>query len=106
MVEDVHLEPGAHQRRGDISLQVGESEHQIGLEGEDALGVRAQEGGDARLLAARARRAHREAGDPHDPPILAEQIECLGRLLGEAHDPLRKSCRRRHVTPHPAALYP
>ena len=100
-----------HRSVADILRMIRTLGGMIGREGRaralaDALGVRAQEGGDARLLAARARRAHREAGDPHDPPILAEQIECLGRLLGEAHDPLRKSCRRRHVTPHPAALYP
>ena len=45
-------------------------------------------------LAPRADRAHRIAGDADDAPLFAQQIERLGRLLGEADDPL--GIARRH----------
>ena len=44
VVEDVHLDAGAHELRGDVRLQVGEAEHEVGLERADAVDLRAREG--------------------------------------------------------------
>jgi hypothetical protein len=87
----VHVEAGAHQLGGDVRLQVGEAQHQVRRELDDACGACAGEGGHPRLLAPGARRTDGESGDTDDAPLLAEEIERLGRLLGEAHDPLRIS---------------
>ena len=91
MIEHVHLQTGAHELRRDVGLQVGETQHEVGLESDDALDLRAGERGDFRLFLARAWRAHGEAGDTDDAPLLTEEIQGLRCLLGQAYDPLRKS---------------
>ena len=91
MIEHVHLQTGAHELRRDIGLQVGETQHEVGLESDDALDLRAGECGDSRLLFTGAWRTHGEAGDTDDAPVLTEEIERLRCLLGQADDALRKS---------------
>ena len=44
---------------------------------------------DAGLLLAGLRRPHRESGDADDPVLLAEEVEGLGGLFGEADDAFR-----------------
>ena len=39
LVEHVHLEAGADQLGGDVGLQVGEAEHEVRLQRDDALGA-------------------------------------------------------------------
>ncbi len=48
--------------------------------------VGGNEGADARLLASHPRGAHGIARDPDDAGFLAEEIQRLDRLLGEADD--------------------
>ena len=87
LVEDVDGDAGAHEISDDAGLQIGEGQHQIGLERENFWNVRGDEGGDPRFLAADLRRPHRIAGDADDTVLLAEQIQRLDGLFGEANDP-------------------
>src|SRR4029079_15568944 len=87
LVEDVYGDARAHQIGDDVSLQIGERQHQIGLERENFRNVRGDEGGDPRLLAADLRRSHRVAGDTDDAVLLAEQIQRLDGLFSQADDP-------------------
>ena len=82
----MHLAAGAHQLRGNVRLQVGEAEYEVGLEREDAVNLGAGEGRYPRLLAPRPRRADGEAGNADDAPVLAQQVERFGGLLGETDD--------------------
>ena len=63
------------------------AEHKIGLERQNLRNVRGDEGGNPRLLAADLRRPHRIAGDADDAVLLAEQIQRLDGLFGQADDP-------------------
>ena len=87
LVEDVDGDARAHQIGDDAGLQVGEGQHQIGLERQNFRDVRGDEGGNPRLLAADLRRPHRIAGDADDAVLLAEQVQRLDGLFGEANDP-------------------
>ena len=87
LVEDVDGDARAHQIGDDAGLQVGEGQHEIGLERQNFRDVRGDEGGNPRLLAADLRRPHRIAGDADDAVLLAEQIQRLDGLFGEANDP-------------------
>src|SRR3546814_7709504 len=55
----------------------------------DLADLRAGEGADLGLFLARPRRAHGEAADADDPVLLAERVQHLGGLLGQADDALR-----------------
>ena len=106
LIEDVDGDACAHQIGDDVGLQVGEGEHEIGLQREDLRNVRGDEGGDPRLLAADLWRPHGIAGDADDAILLAEQIQRLHGLFGEADDPAGRELAhaddmpnsRRHVT--------
>ena len=106
LVEDVDGDARAHQIGDDIRLQVGEGQHEIGLQRENFRDVRGDEGGNPRLLAADLRRPHRIAGDADDAVLLAEQIQRLDGLFGQANDPAGWELAhaddmpnsRRHVT--------
>src|SRR4029077_16645455 len=87
LVEDVDGDARADQIGNDVRLQIGEIEHEIGLERQNLRNVRGYEGGNPWLLAADLRRPHRIAGDPDDAVLLAEQIQGLDGLFGEANDP-------------------
>src|SRR5262245_40831868 len=95
MIEDVHFDAGPHERGADVGLQVREAEHQVRPQLDDAVELRARECRDLRLLLACPRRTHGEAGDADDAPVLTEQVQGLGRLLGEAHDAFRKAAGAR-----------
>ena len=88
LVEGMHGDIAADQLGGDIGLQIGEGENEIGLEREDLLEIGGDERGHPRLLLAHPRRPHRVAGDADDAALLAEQIERLHGLFGEADDAL------------------
>ena len=106
LVEDVDGDAGADQIGDDVGLQVGEGQHEIGLERQNLRNVRGDEGGDPRLLAAHLRRPHRIAGDADDAVLLAEQIQRLDGLFGQADDPAGRELAHgddmpnseRHVT--------
>src|SRR5487761_27059 len=78
LVEEVHVQSCARELRGDVRLQVGEAEYEIGSQLEDAVDLRAGERRDAWLLLARPRRPHREARDPDDTVLFTEQVQRLG----------------------------
>src|SRR3954471_1257087 len=87
LVEDVDGEAGADEVSDDAGLQVGEGENQIRLERENLWNVRRDEGRYPRLFAADSWRPYRIAGDADDAILLAEQIQRLHGLFGEADDP-------------------
>lgn len=74
--------------RGDIGLQIRKAQHQVWFQGQDLVDLRAGEGGHSRFFVARLPRAHGEAGNAHDAMLLAEQVQRLGGLLGQADDAL------------------
>ena len=78
----------ADQLGGDIGLQVGEGENEVGLEREDFFKVGGDEGRHPRLLPTHPRRPHRVARHADDAPLLAEEIKRLHGLFGEADDAL------------------
>jgi hypothetical protein len=96
VIEDVHFDALADERGGDVRLQVGESQHEVGLQGDDPIDLGARERRDARLLAPRPWRPHGEARDADDAPVLRQEVERLGRLLGQADDAVRKVQRCVH----------
>ena len=67
-----------------------------GSQREDLVDLRAGEGADLRLLRARPRRPHGEAGDADDAVLLAERVQHLGRLFGQADDAPRAGSRVQH----------
>ena len=105
-LKTMHLDPGAREFRGDVRLQVRESEHEVGLERADAVDLRAREGGHAGLLAPRARRAHGEPRDADDAPILSEEVERLRRLFRQADDAFRIAVRHRRTVSGPQLRAP
>src|SRR5215469_16725384 len=94
LVEGVHLDPAANEIGDDVRLEVGERQNQIRLQREDLADVRGRESAYPRLLVASQRRAHHVARDADDAVLLAEQVERLDRLFGEAD----KSARGEHQT--------
>ena len=96
--------PGAREFGRDVRLQVREAEHEVGTQRDDAVDLRAGECGHFRLLAPRPRRAHGEARDADDARVLAEEVQRLGRLLGEADDAFGIGCpASRHSSRHAIA---
>ena len=75
----------ADQLARDVGLQIGERQHQVGLQRLDLVEPRVDERRDLRLLP-RLRRTHGIAGHADDAIALTEQVERLGRLLGQADD--------------------
>src|SRR5690606_8298213 len=88
LVEEVDGEPGAREFGDDRALDVGEGQDQIRLELQDARDGGREEGRDARLFLAHPRRADGITRDADDAVLLAEEVEGLYGLLGEADDPL------------------
>jgi hypothetical protein len=89
VVADPDFDAGRDQLARDVGLDVGETDDQVRLELQDLADLRAGEGRHLRLLAARARRPHGEAGDADDALLLADRVENLGRLFGQADDTAR-----------------
>ena len=77
LVERMDGDAEADQLGGDVGLQVGKRQDQIGLQREDFRHVGADEGRHPRLLAPHPRRAHRVARNAGDAALLAEEIERL-----------------------------
>ena len=106
LVEDVDGDAGTDEISDDIGLQVGEGEHQIRLQRQDLWNVGGDEGRYPRLLAADLWRPHRIAGDTDDAILLAEQIERLHGLFGEADDPAgRELAHRKRYAELPASCH-
>ena len=78
-----------HELGRDVGLQIREREDEVGLERLDLVVARVEERRHLRLLP-RLRRPHRVAGDADDAIALAEQVERLGGLFGEADDAARE----------------
>ena len=89
LVEHRDLHAMADQLRGDVGLQVGKAEHAVGPQFQDLVDLGREEGADLGLFLACPARPHRVAGDADDARLLAEQVQPLGGLLGEADDALR-----------------
>lgn len=87
LVEDVDRDAGANEIGDNVRLQVGEGQHEIGLEREDFWNVRGDEGGNPGFFAANAGRPHGVAGDADDAVLLAEQVQRFDGLFGQADDP-------------------
>src|SRR5690606_9075711 len=86
VVGNPHLHPAAHQLGGDVGLDVGKADRQVRLELEDLADLGAGARAYLGLFLARLRRAHGEAADADDPVLLAERVQGLGRLFGQADD--------------------
>ena len=71
------VDPAANEISGDVRLEIGERQDEIGLQREDLVDICRGEGADARLLAASLRQAYDIAGDPDDAVLLPEQIQRL-----------------------------
>src|SRR5688572_30617563 len=95
LVEREDRQPALYELRGDVGLEIREGEDEIGLERFYFVEARRNEGRDF-WLAARFRRPERVAGDTGHAVALAEQIEGLGRLLGQTDDAFR-ICRQRRT---------
>jgi hypothetical protein len=94
------IEPTANEIRGNVGLEIGERQDKIRPQGEDLVDVRRREGAHAWLLAAGLWWPHNIAGNADDVVLLAQQIQRLDGLFGEADN----SARREHQTPaYPSA---
>ena len=78
----------ANQLGGDVRLQIGEGEDQVRLQRLDLVEARVDERRHLRL-APRLGRPHGVARDADDAVAFAEEIQRLGRFLGEADDAMR-----------------
>ena len=92
--------PAANEIGGDICLQVGERQDEIGPQREDLVDICRSEGADAWLFAANLRRPHDIARDANDAVLFAEQVQRLDGLFGEADNSIR---RKRQILRAPAA---
>ena len=86
MIADPHFDAALDQRLRDVGLDIGEANHEIRLQGENAVELGADEGRDARFLAARARRTHGKSRDADDPLFQPERVQNLGGLFGQTDD--------------------
>src|SRR5262249_49313139 len=86
LVEGMDRDVAADQLGGDVGLQVGEGENEVGLERKDFFKVGGDERRHPRLLPAHPRRPHRVAPDADDAPLLAQALKRLHGLFGEADD--------------------
>src|SRR6185312_5057567 len=86
LVEDMDADARADEFSDDVGLQIGEGEHEVGLERHDFRDVRRNERRHPRLLAPDPRRSDGIAGDADDPVLLAQQIQRLNGFFGETDD--------------------
>ena len=87
LIEEMDGDAGLGQLAHDVGLQVGEGQHQVGLERQDLVEPRRGEGADPGFRP-HLGRPHGVARDADDAVLLAQQIERLDRLLGEADQAL------------------
>jgi hypothetical protein len=76
--------PAADEIGGDVRLEIGERQDEVGPQCNDLVDVRRGEGAHPWLLTASMRRADDIAGDADDAILLAEQIQGVNSLFGEA----------------------
>ena len=88
LVEGDDGNAAANELGAEIGLQIGKREDEIRFERFDLVELRVDERGHLRLLA-RLRRTYRVARHADDAIALAEEIEGLGRFLGQADDATR-----------------
>src|SRR5690348_14104859 len=88
------VEAAANEIGGDAGLEIGECQDKIEPQCEDLVDVRRCEGADSRFVVASLWRAHNIAGDADDSILLAEEVERLDGLFGEADN----SAWREHRT--------
>lgn len=88
MVEDMHLYTSAYQLGRYVSLKIGETQNQIGLQCKYLIQLRARERGDLGFFFARASRPDGETGDSNYPMIFLQKIQCLSGLFCETDDTL------------------
>jgi hypothetical protein len=91
LIESVDIEPAANESSGDVRLEIGKRQDQIRTQSQDLVDIGRDEGADPRLFAASLRWAHRIAGDPDDPVLLAKQVERFDGLFGKTNDSLRRN---------------
>ena len=88
LVEDVHVDTAAHQFGGDVGLQVGKTQYQIGFQVDDTIDLGRGKSRYPGFFAARRGRSDGKTGNADDTILLAEQVKHLGRFLGQADDSL------------------
>ena len=86
LIETMDGDACFYQLGDDVGLKIGESEDQIGFERENLRDVGRGKGRDARLLLAHLRWPHRIARYANDAVLLADEVERLHGLLGQADD--------------------
>jgi hypothetical protein len=67
------VQPPTNEIRGNVGLEIGEREDEIGLQGDDLIDVRSGEGAHPWLLAASLWRAYDVTGDADDAVLLASR---------------------------------
>jgi hypothetical protein len=95
VIADPHFDAATDERGGDVGLDVGKADHQVRFQPLDLVHLRTGERRHLRLLLARLRRSHGEAGDADDAVLFTEQVQRFGAFFGQADDALRK--RITHV---------
>jgi hypothetical protein len=92
LIKGMDIKPPANEIRGNVRLEIRERQDEVGLQGQNLVDVRRREGTPAQLLTASPWRRNNIARDPGDAVLLAEQIQRLDGLFGEADN----SAGRKH----------
>ena len=96
LVRAQHAGAGGDEVADDVALEIGERQHEVGLEGQDPIELERREAADPCLLPRRLGPPGR-AGDADDALAGADQKGDLGGLGGEADDALRELGATRPV---------
>ena len=86
MIADPHLDAALDQRLRDVGLDIGETDDEVRLQGQNAIELGADEGRDSRFLAACARGAHGKSGDANDALFQPKRVQNLGWLFSQTDD--------------------
>ena len=87
MVERDDRQSASNELGHEIGLKIREREHEVGFERDDLVELRVDERRHFGLVAG-LRRPHRVPRDADDRMALTEEVQGLGRFLGEADDAL------------------
>ncbi len=90
MVADPYLDAALDECLCDISLDVGEADHEIRFEPNDVIDPGAGEGRYFGFFFPRSCGSHGESGNAHDTIGFADGVEHFGRFLGQANNALGK----------------
>jgi hypothetical protein len=88
LVKGMNLHPFADQGSGNVGLQVGKRQNQIGLQRQNLWHIGAGKGADTRLFAAHPSWADGISGDPDDPVLLPQKIQRFHCLFGQTDNTL------------------